>query len=78
MKFTLQEDWKAILTKAWSIKFSLLSAACGFAELAVDQLAPAGIPNGFFAWTAIALAMATPVVRVMAQKELTSETSAQK
>lgn len=71
MKFTLTEDWKAILTKAWSIKFSLLAALCGVAEFAVDQLAPAGVPDGLFAIAAIVLSTLTPAVRIMAQKELT-------
>jgi hypothetical protein len=75
MNFTLHEDWKAILTKAWSIKFSLLAAICGLAELTVDKLAPAGIPDGLFASAAIALSMLTPAVRILAQKELASETS---
>lgn len=78
MKFTLHEDWEAILTKAWSIKFSLLAAICGLAEFAVDQLAPAGIPDGLFASAAIALSMLTPAVRILAQKELASEASTKK
>lgn len=70
MKFELVEDWQAILKKAWSVKFSILSALLGGLEVAVALVQPAGIPNGVFAALAGITTTAAVVARILAQKEL--------
>lgn len=72
MKFELVEDWCAILRKAWSVKFSILSALLGGLEVAVAVIQPAGIPNGVFAGLAGATTTAAIVARVLAQREMTN------
>jgi hypothetical protein len=70
--FTLVDDWDAILKRAWSIKFSLLAAAFGFGEVLVQLLEPAGIPGGLLVGVATMISAVTPLVRVLAQKEIVS------
>lgn len=70
MKFELVEDWGAILRKAWSVKFSILSALLGGLEVAVAVIQPAGIPNGVFAGLAGFTTTAAIVARVLAQREI--------
>lgn len=67
----LIENWDAILKKAWSIKFSALSAVLGGLEVAVQMVQPAGVPQGAFAGFAAMVSVAAAVARVMQQKELT-------
>lgn len=66
----LVEDWHAIVTKAWSVKFSILAALLGGAEVAVQLVKPAGIPDGVFAGIAAMVSIAATVARVMQQQEL--------
>jgi hypothetical protein len=68
----LIENWDAILKKAWSIKFSVLSAVLGGLEVAVQLVQPAGIPQGAFAGFAAMVSIAATVARVMQQKEMTT------
>lgn len=70
MTFSLIEDWGAVLTKAWSVKFNILAALLGAAEIVVQMLKPAGVPDGLMAGLAAFVSVATPAVRVLAQKEL--------
>ena len=70
MKLELVEDWGAVLRKAWSVKFSILSALLGGLEVAVAIIQPVGIPNGVFAGLAGLTTTAAVVARVLAQKEL--------
>lgn len=70
---TLVDDWKAILAKAWSVKFNVLATLFGAAEVIVALVQPASIPNGVFAGIAACISIAANVSRVLAQKELTSE-----
>lgn len=67
------EDWKAILKKAWSVKFNIAAALFGAAEVVVALVKPASIPNGVFAGIAATVSIAANIARVMAQKEITGE-----
>lgn len=67
---TLVEDWKAIITKAWSVKFNIAATLFGAAEVVVALVQPAAIPNGIFAGIAALVSILSNVSRVMAQKEL--------
>ncbi|MDM5176562.1 hypothetical protein PO883_05050 [Massilia sp. DJPM01] len=66
----LVDDWRAVLRKAWSVKFNLAATAFGAAEVAVAIWQPAGVPNGVFAGGAAAVSIFANVSRIMAQKEL--------
>lgn len=74
MNLALVDDWKAILAKAWSVKFNIAATLFGAAEVAVALVQPAAIPNGVFAGMAAVISILSNVMRVMAQKELTSGT----
>jgi hypothetical protein len=71
---TLIEDWKAVLTKAWSVKFNIAATLFGAGEVVVALVQPASIPNGIFAGIAAVISILSNVSRVLAQKELTSGT----
>lgn len=66
----LVEDWDKILTKAWSVKFSILAALAGGAEVAVHLVKPAGIPDGAFAGIAATISIIATIARVLQQQEL--------
>ncbi len=66
----LIEDWRAVLAKAWSVKFNIAAAMFGAAEVAVALVEPAGIPNGIFAAIAATISILANVMRVLAQKEI--------
>lgn len=70
MKFELVEDWKAILKKAWVVKFNIAAALLGALEVAVALVKPASIPNGIFAAIAVFVSLAANGARIMAQVEL--------
>lgn len=67
---TLVENWQAILTKAWSIKFTGASLLLSAAEVYVQLVQPAGIPGGVFAGIAGAVSLAAGVARLLAQQEV--------
>jgi hypothetical protein len=66
----LVENWNAVLTKAWSIKFTALSIMASAAEVVVQLIQPAGIPNGMFASIAGAVSVCAGVARLLAQQEV--------
>jgi len=70
MKLELSEDWRAVLTRAWSMKFSILAAILGGLEVGVQFVQPAGIPNGVFAGIASVVSMSAAIARLVAQREL--------
>ena len=70
MKLALIEDWRAVLKRAWSFKFSLLAALLGAAEMVVQFYQPAGIRPGVFAGIAGAVSLASALARLVAQQEL--------
>lgn len=68
----LVENWRAVLDKAWSVKFNIAATAFGAAEVVVALVQPAGIPGGVFAGIAAVVSIAANVSRIMAQKELSN------
>jgi len=78
MKFELIEDWRAVMTRAWSMKFSILAAILGGLEVGVQLVQPAGVPNGAFAGIASVVSLAAGISRLIAQTELSGGTDANK
>lgn len=68
----LVDDWRAILKRAWSVKFNIAATLFGAAEVVVALVQPASIPHGVFAGIAAAVSILSNVSRVMAQKELSN------
>jgi hypothetical protein len=66
----LVDDWKAVLAKAWSVKFNIAATLFGAGEVVVALVQPASIPNGIFAGIAAVISILSNVSRVLAQKEL--------
>lgn len=66
----LIENWDAVLTKAWSIKFTILATLLGAAEVAVQLVKPAGVPDGVFAGIASLTSLAAGVARLLQQQEI--------
>jgi K+-transporting ATPase A subunit len=64
------ENWDAVLKKAWSIKFTALSILASAAEVVVQMIQPAGIPNGMFASIAAGISVCAGVARLLAQQEV--------
>jgi len=73
----LVENWKSVLTKAWSVKFNIAATVFGAAEVIVALVQPASIPNGVFAGIAATVSIASSVARILAQKEFTNGTPKQ-
>ena len=76
MKIKLIDDWRAVLKRAWSLKFSLLAALLGAAEMVVQFYQPAGIRPGVFAGIAGAVSLASALARLVAQRELSEASNA--
>ncbi len=70
----LVENWKAILTKAWSIKFTGASLLLSAAEVYVQLVQPAAIPGGVFAGIAGAVSLMAGIARLLAQQEVSGGT----
>lgn len=72
-KICLLDDWRRVLRRAWSIRFSLLAAAFTAAEVVVplfgDVLLDV-IPRGAFVLLAFAASMGATVARIVAQPEM--------
>lgn len=71
---TLIDNWKTVLLKAWSVKFTVIASIFAGAETAVAIWQPSGIPNGVFAGLAALVAALAPVARIYAQKEVSGAT----
>lgn len=67
----LIDEWRVILKKAWSIKFTALSIMFSALEVVVQMIQPGGIPNGLFAGIAAAVSVIAGVSRLLAQQEIT-------
>lgn len=66
---TLIDNWKAVLTKAWSVRFNVLAILLSAVE-ALLPLFETEIPRGTFAMFAAIVTAASMTARVIAQKEL--------
>ena len=63
-------EWKAVLKKAWVVKFNIAATMFGAAEVVVAMVQPESIPNGVFAGIAAFISIGGNVARVLAQDEL--------
>lgn len=66
----LLEDWRTVLHKAWSLKFTAAACVLGAAEVYTAIAQPAGVPNGVFAGIAALVSVLAFVARLLAQEEL--------
>ncbi len=67
---TLIEDWKLVLSKAWSVKFQVLAAFFTTLEATVPYVKPDGTNSNVFALLAGSATLLALIARVLAQKEL--------
>lgn len=67
---TLIDNWKAVATKAWSMRLVLLSMTLSAVEVAVPYL-DQSMPRGTFAVLAGVVSLAAALARLVAQPELT-------
>jgi hypothetical protein len=65
----LVENWRAVLTRAWSVRVTALNAALGYAVYAIPYLQDYVSPTTFAAIMAT-IAVLTIVVRVIPQKKV--------
>lgn len=66
----LLDDWRAVLNKAWSIKFMLGAALLSGVEVVMSILQPSNtLPPGVFAALAGVVTSMALVARLMAQNE---------
>lgn len=72
-KICLLDDWRRVLRRAWSIRFSLLAAAFTAAEVVVPlfgDLLLDVMPRGAFVLLAFAASIGATVARIVAQPEM--------
>ena len=65
----LYENWKDILTKAWSVRFMALAAVFSGLEAMMAAVGPF-LPAGTFATLSFAATAAATVARLVAQKDV--------
>jgi uncharacterized membrane protein YfcA len=68
----LLDDWRRVLRRAWSIRFSLLAATFTATEVVVPRLGDV-LPRGAFvllAFVAYAASIGATVARIVAQPEM--------
>ncbi len=68
-KICLLDDWRRVLRRAWSIRFSLLAAAFTAAEVVVPLFGDV-LPRGAFVLMALAASIGATVARIVAQPEM--------
>ena len=72
-KICLLDDWRRVLRRAWSIRFSLLAAAFMAAEVVVPLFGDVLLdvmPRGAFVLLAFAASIGATVARIVAQPEM--------
>lgn len=72
-KICLLDDWRRVLRRAWSIRFSLLAAAFTAAEVVVPLFGDVLLdvmPRGAFVLLAFAASIGATVARILAQPEM--------
>ena len=69
----IKRDWKTILTRAWSIRFTVIAAVLSGLEVGFALINPDafGIPQGSFAAGAALCSAAAFIARIVAQKGIT-------
>lgn len=68
----LLNNWREVLTKAWSIRFLILAGILQGVDLAFTLLAPSKASLGFVVAAAISTVLAF-IARIVAQNNLTKE-----
>lgn len=68
-KLSLLVDWRNVLRRAWSIRFSLLAAGFSAAEVVVPLFSEL-LPRGAFVLLAFAASIGAAVARIVAQPEM--------
>lgn len=68
-KICLLNDWRRVLRRAWSIRFSLLAAAFTAAEVVVPLFGDV-MPRGAFVLLAFTASIGATVARIVAQPEM--------
>ena len=68
-RLCLLENWRQVLRRAWSIRFSVLAAAFTAAEGVVPLLGDI-LPRGVFVLLAFAASIGATVARIVAQPEM--------
>ena len=68
-KICLLDDWRRVLQRAWSIRFSLLAAAFTAAEVVLPFLGDL-LPRGLFVLLAFAASLGATVARLVAQPKM--------
>lgn len=71
----LVDNWRRVVSKAWSIKLALVSAALSATEFALPYVAPA-VSSGKFAAVAGAVSLAAALARIVSQPKLWSSDNA--
>ncbi len=69
----LLDDWRRVLRRAWSIRFSLLAAAFTAAEVVVPLFGDVLLdvmPRGAFVLLAFVASIGATVARIVAQPEM--------
>ena len=72
-RICLLDDWRRVLRRAWSIRFSLLAAAFTAAEVVVPLFGDVLLdvmPRGAFVLLAFAASIGATVARIVAQPEM--------
>lgn len=73
MKIKLIDDWRAVLKRAWSFKFSLLAAVFGALEMGAQYVLPVDVPNRLFGAIATGLSLVAAGSRLLAQHEISGD-----
>lgn len=68
-KPSLLVDWRNVLRRAWSIRFSLLAAAFTAAEVVVPIFSDV-LPRGLFVLLAFSASIGAAIARLVAQPEM--------
>ena len=68
-KLWLLDDWRRVLRRAWSIRFSLLAAAFTAAEVVLPFMGDV-LPRGLFVLLAFAASLGATVARLVAQPKM--------
>lgn len=65
----LLDNWREILTKAWSVKFTIAAVIFGAGEAIIAILQPVGVPTGILAGLSLTASVGSIFARAMAQGE---------
>lgn len=70
--FCLLDDWRCVLRRAWSIRFSLLAATFTAAEVVMPLFGDV-LPRGAFVLLAFAASIGATVARIVSQQRMHQE-----